>query len=142
VIFRSHEKAIAAGFQPAADCHSSVYSKFDVAELRSANALSKLPPERFVKRPRTGVTLPGNPDRTEVEDRVRGQGTGGNLNIEKNWNTANWTKQAFDPAWGSTDEIRRRLLESGWTRKSINAYKRGNWGFKVAVAKRPDLTDL
>ena len=146
VIFRSHEKAIAAGFQAAADCHSSVYLKFDVAELRSAYALSQLPSERFSKRCRTGVTLPANPERTEApsqaEGRVPGQGTGGNLNIDQNRNNANWTKQAFDPAWGSTDEIRRRLLESGWTRKSINAYKRGNWGFKVAVAKRPDLTDL
>ena len=146
VIFRSHEKAIAAGFQPAADCHTSVYLKFDAAEFRASLSLQQFPSERFAKRCRRGMTLLARPDVTEASSQAEGlerdQGKGGKLFIDQKWNNADWTKQAFNPEWGSTDEIRRRLLESGWTRKSINAYKQQNWGFKVAIARRPDLADL
>jgi len=64
------------------------------------------------------------------------------FNIDADPEDADWTKQSFDLAHGTVDEMRQQMLSSGWTRESLDRYKETNVGFKLAVRKRPELADL
>ena len=64
------------------------------------------------------------------------------FNIDDDIENADWTKQTFDLAHGTVDQMREQMFNVGWTRERLDVFKKTNVGFKLAVRNRPELADL
>lgn len=64
------------------------------------------------------------------------------FNIDADLEDADWVKQTFDLAHGTVPQMRKQMLDHGWTRERLDLYKKTNTGFKLAVMNRPELADL